>query len=75
MKPVKTTNDLTSYLQNKTPGDAVMVTYKHRNIERQTLLTLKEQTAFTIVPFEQSGKTVTDDMKKIRDSWFSTHTK
>jgi predicted metalloprotease with PDZ domain len=73
--PVKTTNDLTSYLQNKKPGDAVMVTYKHRNIERQTLLTLKEQTAFTIVPFEQSGKTVTDDMKKIRDSWFSTHTK
>ena len=73
--PVKTTNDLTSYLQNRKPGDAVMVTYKHRNTEKQTLLTLKEQTAFTIVPFEQSGKTVTNDMKKIRESWFSSHTK
>ena len=53
----------------------VVVTYKHRGEEKKTNLSLKEQTGVSLVPFEQSGKTVTDDMKKIRDSWFSTHTK
>jgi len=72
---VKSTSDLTNFLQTKKPGDAVTVTYKHRNIEKQTTLTLKEQVSLTLVPFEQSGKTVTDDMKKIRSGWFSSHVK
>jgi len=72
---VKSTNDLTNFLQAKKPGDAVTVTYKHRNVEKQTTLILKEQVSLTLVPFEQSGKTVTDDMKKIRSEWFSSHVK
>jgi len=72
---VKRTADLTNFLQSKKPGDRVTVSYKHRNIEKQTLLTLKEQSAVSLVPFEQSGKTVTEDMKKIRLSWFSSKVK
>ena len=72
---VKNTTDVTNFLKQKKPGDMVVVTYKHRGEEKKTNLSLKEQTGVSLVPFEQSGKTVTDDMKKIRDSWFSTHTK
>ncbi len=72
---VKNTTDLTNFLQGKKPGDAVVVTYKHRDIERQTTVILKEQLTPAIVPFEQMGNPVTDDMKKIRLSWFSSNVK
>ncbi len=72
---VKNTTDLTNFLQAKKPGDAVAVTYKHRDIERHTTLIIKEQLTPAIVPFEQMGKPVMDDMKKIRQSWFSSNVK
>ena len=72
---VKNTTDLTNFLQAKKPGDAVAVTYKHRDIERHTTLIIKEQLTPAIVPFEQIGKPVMDDMKKIRLSWFSSNVK
>jgi predicted metalloprotease with PDZ domain len=70
--PVKTAADISNFVQNKKPGDVVLVTYKHRNVEKQTTLTLKEQVSLSLVPFEQSGKNLTDEMKGIRASWFSS---
>jgi predicted metalloprotease with PDZ domain len=72
---VKTTNDVTNFLKSKNPGDAIIVTYKHRGETKITSLVLKEQTGVSVVPFETTGKTVTDDMKKIRDSWFTSKVK
>jgi predicted metalloprotease with PDZ domain len=71
---VKTQSDLTKFVDGKKPGDAIAVTYKHRGVEKTTTLVLKEQTGVTLVPFETSGKAVTDEMKKIRDSWFTSKT-
>ena len=73
--PVKNTSDLSSYIQNKRPGDAILVTYKHRNIEKQTTIVLKEQVAYSLVLFENSGKTITEEMQKIRSSWFTSQIK
>ena len=73
--PVKSTNELNAFLTGKKPGDQITVTYKHRDTERETKLVLKEVPNVILVPFERSGKTVTEDMKKIRASWFSTNTK
>ena len=53
----------------------ISVTYKHRNIEKQTRATLKEQVSISVVPFEQSGKPVTEEMKRIRESWFNSNVK
>jgi predicted metalloprotease with PDZ domain len=72
---VRSTADVTNFLKSKKPGDAVAVLYKHRGEEKKTMLILKEQNGVSLVPFENSGKTVTDDMKKIRDSWFTSHIK
>ena len=68
-------NELNSYLLSKKPGDELMVTYKHRNIVRQTRVILKEQPGMVLVSFERTGRTVTEDMKKIRASWFTSNTK
>ena len=73
--PIKSTNELNSFLLTKKPGDTVIVTYKHRDTEKQTTVILKEQPGYTLIPFERSGKTVTDENKKIRASWFTSNTK
>ncbi len=70
---IKNSADINSFVQSKKPGNTVTVTYKHRGIEKKTTLTLKEQSFLTIAPFEQSGKTVTDEMKRIRKNWLSSH--
>ena len=72
---VKSISDVNNFLQMKKPGDAVLITYKHRGIERKTTATFQEQKGVILVPFEQSGKMVTPDMQKIRDSWFTSHIK
>lgn len=74
-KPVKSNSDLNAFLQNKKPGDIVFVTYKHRNAEKQAKVILKEHQPYSVIPFEQSGKTVSAEAKQIRASWFSTNTK
>lgn len=73
--PVKSQNDLNELLQNKKPGDAMVITYLHRNIEKKTNLVLQEQPARILVPFEKSNKTLTAESNLIRSSWFSSKAK
>lgn len=72
---VKTATEANEYIKTKKPGEVISVTYKHRGNEKKTMLTLQEQTGVTLVPYETIGKTVTEDMKKIRDSWFTSKVK
>lgn len=69
---MKTPADVNTFIQNKKPGDIIKVTYKHRGKERLTSMTLKENTGLTVVDMSSTGQTITDDMKKIRDSWFTS---
>ncbi len=73
--PVKNSSEVSNFILDKKPGDKITVTYKHRNVEKQTQLTLKEQVQYTLVPFEQTGKPLTDEMKAIRASWFTSQVK
>ncbi len=72
---VRNTNELNNYLSAKKPGDVILVHYKHRNTEKETRITLKEQPTLSIATFEQNGKEVNAEMKKIRDSWYTSQVK
>jgi predicted metalloprotease with PDZ domain len=72
---VKSTTDLTNFLQGKKPGEQVTVTYRHRNQERKTTVTLKEQLFPVLVGYEQSARPLTPAMQAIRKTWFSTQVK
>ena len=72
---VTSTGDLTSFLRLKKPGDSVTITYKHRTTEKKTSIILKEQPILSVIPFEKSGKVLTNDMEKIRATWFSSNIK
>lgn len=70
--PVKTPTDITNFLSQKKPGETIDVRYKHRGKEKTTTMTLKESSSLTIVDMENSGQVITESMKKIRNSWFTS---
>jgi predicted metalloprotease with PDZ domain len=72
---VKSPIDINGFLSGKKPGEAITVTYKHRDTEKQTRLVLGENASISVAAFEQSGKPVTAAMQQIRDSWFSSRVK
>lgn len=73
--PIKSTNELNAYLVTKKPGDTLRVSYRHRNTEKLSTVVLQGQGNWSALPFEQEGKSVTGDMEKIRNSWFSSKVK
>lgn len=73
--PVKSTLDINEFLKNKKPGETIEIRFLHRNIEKKTKLTISDKQSPVLVPFEKEGKTVTPEMKKIRDSWFQSNTR
>lgn len=72
--PMKTPADVNNYILNKKPGDIIKVIYKHRGKEKTTSIILKENSSLSIADIGTTGQTITDDMKKIRDSWFTSKT-
>jgi predicted metalloprotease with PDZ domain len=69
---MKTPSDVNNYIQNKKPGEVIRVTYKHRGKEKTTSMILKENTTLSVVDVSSTGQTITDEMKKIRNSWFTS---
>lgn len=70
--PIKSVADINNYVQQKKTGDIITVTYKHRGKEKQTKLTLKESNAVSLSDIENNGQAITPEMKKIRNSWFTS---
>lgn len=73
--PVKTPADITNIVSQKKPGETISVLYKHRGKEKTTSLKLKENNNYTITDIENNGSAITDSMKKIRNSWFTSKAK
>lgn len=73
--PVKNNSDINAFLKDKKPGEIIEISFRHRNIERKTKLTIGIRNTPVLVPFEKEGKTLTSEMKKIRDSWFQSNTR
>ena len=60
-------------LDEHDPGDTVSVTFMQHGREKQALLTLAQDPAREVVPYEEAGKTVTGEMKQLRADWLGSH--
>lgn len=74
-KPVKKQSELEAILKEHKPGDKIAVEYQHRGNNKTTTITLAGNPQYSLVTFEQEGKTPTADMLAFRNSWFGNKVK
>jgi predicted metalloprotease with PDZ domain len=67
--------DINEILSSHKPGDAISIQYKHRTETKTATVTLGENPAYSIMTFEQTGSTPTNEMKEFRNSWLGTKVK
>jgi predicted metalloprotease with PDZ domain len=70
-KDLKQAKDLETILSNHKPGDSIKLLYKHRDQQKETTITLKENPSYTIVPFE-SNSNITESQKTFRANWLDS---
>jgi predicted metalloprotease with PDZ domain len=61
--------DVDAALSSHKPGEVVRVEFATRGETRTESLTLLENPALELVPFEQTAETVTDEIKSFRAAW------
>ncbi|WP_276481810.1 M61 family metallopeptidase [Paraflavitalea pollutisoli] len=74
-KPVKKQSDLEPILKEHKPGDNIVVEYQHRGNTKTATIILAGNPQYSLVTFEQEGKTPTADMLAFRNSWFGNKAK
>ena len=69
---VKTARDLEAIAEKHKPGETIEVVYSRKGAERKTKLTFIENPSLEIVPIENTGGTLTAEMKAFRDKWLES---
>ena len=59
----------------KNIGDKLVVNYKNRTGDHETTITLEENPALEVVPFEKAGKELTKEQQTFRNNWLSSKVK
>lgn len=67
--------DINEIISSHKPGDAINIQYKHRTETKTATVTLGENPAFSLMTYEQTGSTPTNEMTAFRNSWLGTKVK
>jgi predicted metalloprotease with PDZ domain len=65
----------TTLVAGKKIGDKIVVDYKNRTGDHQTIITLEENPYLEVVTFEKAGKSLTKDQQDFRNNWLSSKVK
>ena len=74
-KEVTDAKSFTDIVATKSIGDKLVVNYKNRTGEHETTLTLEENPALEVVPYEKAGKELTKEQQTFRNIWLSSKVK
>lgn len=69
---VENAKEVEEILEGHEPSDTVGVTFMQRGREKQATLTLAQDPELELVPYEEAGKTVTDEMEQFRSEWLGS---
>lgn len=67
--------DINEILKSHKPGDAINIQYKHRTDTKTATITLGENPAVILMPYELSNGKLSDEMTAFRNSWLGTKVK
>ncbi len=68
-KPVASAQDIESILAVHQPGDKIEVSFIHREVPNEAVITLQEDPSLKVVTFEKEGKPVTESVQDFRKLW------
>ena len=71
-KSIKTVKDLNEALQLYKPGDQVELVHSHRAEQKKSNIVLRESPSISVVLFESTGKSPTEEQKTFRKSWLES---
>jgi len=72
---IKTTKDFEVVTEKHQPGETIEVVYSRKGIEKTTKLTFIENPNLELLPIENTGGTLTPEMKAFRGKWLESAVK
>lgn len=59
-------------LDRSTPGETITIAYEQNGIEQEAQVTLAQDPRLEVIPYEEAGRPLTDEMKAFRASWLGS---
>jgi predicted metalloprotease with PDZ domain len=72
---IKTAKDFEAVTEKHKPGETIEVVYSRKGVEKTTKLTFIENPSLEVLPIENTGGTLTAEMKAFRDKWLESAVK
>lgn len=72
---IKTVKDFEAVTEKHKPGETIELTYGRKGVERTTQLTLVENQNLELIPLENTGASLTPEMKSFREKWLESAVK
>ncbi|WP_372636671.1 M61 family metallopeptidase [Fodinibius sp.] len=70
--PVSNAQDLQELLREHRAGDQLPIVYRSLNEEKEDVIQLAENRAFEVLPYEQAGREITEEMERFRQHWLGS---
>ena len=71
-KPVQKKEDIKNIIAAHKPGDVIDVVYKHQDETINGKIALQENPSFAVLPYENTGLTVTHAIQQFRAAWLGS---
>ncbi|WAC42009.1 M61 family metallopeptidase [Pedobacter sp. SL55] len=72
---IKTAKDFEAVTEKHQPGETIEVVYSRKGVEKTTKLTFIENPSLEVLPIENTGGTLTAEMKVFREKWLESAVK
>ena len=72
---IKTAKDFEAITEKHKPGETIELVYSRKGVERTTKLTFIENPSLEVLPIENTGGSLTSEMKNFRDKWLESAVK
>ncbi len=69
---IRNARELQRILATHEPGDTLAVTYESLGVEYENTVTLAEDQTLQLIPYEETGMDVKEEMKTFRESWLGS---
>ena len=71
-QPISSEADVTRLLKGHAPGDTIRIEFTSRGVDKTAALIIRAHPGLDVVPFEQAGQPVTEEIRAFRAKWLES---